>query len=63
MTLTDVSILSFWLLPISLTFLPFGFRHSFRGRFAEDQSLSEKLVFQNYSESDETRFGGFLVTN
>ena len=59
MTLTDVSILSFWLLPISLTFLPFGFR----GRFAEDQSLSEKLVFQNYSESDETRFGGFLVTN
>ena len=59
MTLTDVSILSFWLLPISLTFLPFGFK----GRFAEDQSLSEKLVFQNYSESDETRFGGFLVTN
>ena len=59
MTLTDVSILSFWLLPISLTFLPFGFRR----RFAEDQSLSEKLVFQNYSESDETRFGGFLVTN
>ena len=59
MTLTDVSILSFWLLPISLTFLPFGFR----GRFAEDQSLSEKLVFQNYSESDERRFGGFLVTN
>ena len=61
MTLTDVSILSFWLLPISLTFLPFGFR----GRFAEDQSLSEKLVFQNYSnsKSDKTRFGGFLVTN